>query len=112
MYMMSILLLCRAAMAVPQVTSTGSNFTPSALAIALPSETPTPDDHSPVFGSLEYHGGAWVTPTRRLPRCLICASVSASARARRGAARVRPATAAARPRSEEPTSELQSLMRI
>ena len=72
---MSILLPCSAAIAVPQVTSTGSNFTPRPAAIALPSETPTPLDQSPDFGSFEYHGGACVTPTRRVPRCLICARV-------------------------------------
>src|SRR6185436_4280198 len=72
---MSILLPCSAAIAVPQLTSTGSNFTPRPAAIALPSETPTPLDQSPDFGSLEYHGGACVTPTRSVPRCLICASV-------------------------------------
>ena len=72
---MSILLPCRAAIAVPQVTSTGSNLTPRSAAMALPSETPTPLAQSPDFGSFEYHGGACVTPTRNAPRCLIWASV-------------------------------------
>ena len=72
---MSILLPCSAAIAVPQVTSTGSNFTPRSAAICLPSDTPTPLAQSPDFGSFENHGGACVTPTRSAPRCLICASV-------------------------------------
>src|SRR6476661_2507383 len=76
---MSILLPCSAAIAVPQVTSTGSNLTPSEVAIALPTETPTPVVQSPDFGSFEYQGGACVTPTRSEPRCLICASVPSAA---------------------------------
>src|SRR5690348_11759595 len=75
MYITSILLPCSAAMAVPQLTSTGSNLTLSAAAIALPIETPRPEFHSPLFGSFENHGGACVTPTRSTPRCLICESV-------------------------------------
>src|SRR5690349_8852118 len=72
---MSILLPCSAAIAVPQVTSTGSNLTPRSAAICLPSETPTPLAQSPDFGSFEYQGGACVTPTRSVPRFLISASV-------------------------------------
>ena len=75
MHMMSILLPCSAAMAVPQVTSTGSNFTSSEAAMALPIETPSPALHSPLFGSFEDHGGACVTPTRSESRCRIRASV-------------------------------------
>jgi len=58
MNMMSILSPWRAAIALPQVTSTGSNFTPSVCAIALPISTPRPDAHCPVLGSFEYQGGA------------------------------------------------------
>src|SRR5215207_172967 len=90
---MSILLPCSAAIAVPQVTSTGSNFTPRPAAMALPSETPTPLDQSPDFGSFVYQGGAWVTPTRRLPRCLICASVLSADWAQAAGARVVAASA-------------------
>ena len=39
-----------------------------------------PEFHSPVLGSFEYHGGAWVTPRRMVPRFLISSSVP-SARA-------------------------------
>ncbi len=39
--------------------------------MALPADTPTPEAHSPVEGSFEYQGGAWVTPTRSFPRSLI-----------------------------------------
>jgi hypothetical protein len=45
----------------------------------LPSETPTPLAQSPDFGSFEYHGGACVTPTRSVPRCLIWARVLSEA---------------------------------
>src|SRR6185436_20968858 len=76
---MTILLPCSAAIAVPQVTSTGSNLTPRSAAICLPSETPTPLAQSPDFGSFEYQGGAWVTPTRSVPRFLISASVLSAA---------------------------------
>ena len=76
---MSILLPCSAAIAVPQLTSTGSNLTPRSAAICLPSETPTPLAQSPDFGSFENHGGACVTPTRSAPRCLIWARVLSAA---------------------------------
>jgi hypothetical protein len=75
---MSILLPCSAAIAVPHDTSTGSNLTPRSAAICLPSETPTPLDQSPDFRSFENHGGACVTPTRSVPRCLICARVESA----------------------------------
>src|SRR5260370_5341468 len=83
--MMSILSPCSAAIELPQLTSTVSILTPSVLAIAWPIETPSPDDHSPVLGSLENHGGACVTPTRKVPRFLTSSSLP-SARATNGTA--------------------------
>src|SRR5262249_47524309 len=70
-------------MALPQSTSTASNLTPSSLAMASPMNTPSPDAHFPVLGSLEDQGGACVTPTRLLPP-FITASKVPSARATNG----------------------------
>ena len=89
----SILSPWSAAIALPHVTSTASNFTPSVWAIALPIAMPRPVDHSPVLGSFEYQGGACVTPTRSTPRFLIASSVP-SARAANGIARAAPLAAA------------------
>jgi hypothetical protein len=86
MNMMSILSACRAAIELPQLTSTVSIFTPSLSAIALPKNTPSPELHWPDLGSLENHGGAWVTPTRSVPRFFTASSVP-SARAANGIAR-------------------------
>jgi len=83
--MMSILSPWSAAIELPQLTSTVSIFTPSLSAIALPIEMPSPDDHSPVFGSLENQGGACVTPTRKVPRFFEASSVP-SARTANGMA--------------------------
>src|SRR5471032_3433958 len=91
--MMSILSAWSAAIELPQLTSTVSILVPSVSAIALPIEMPRPDDHSPVFGSLENQGGAWVTPTRKVPRFFTSSSVPSARSANR---------------SEEHTSELQS----
>ena len=90
---MSILLPCSAAIAVPHVTSTGSNLTPRSAAICLPSETPTPLAQSPDFGSFEYHGGACVTPTRSVPRFLISARVLSAACDQAAGARAAAASA-------------------
>ena len=96
---MSILLPCSAAIALPQVTSTASNFTPRVPAIALPIEMPSPDDHSPLRGSFEYQGGAWVTPTRSTPRFLTSSSVPADCAAAPLAAPAASTPAAARIRA-------------
>ena len=56
--MASILSDCRAAIAVPHVTSTGSSSTSRTSAIALPIEMPRPPVHSPVRISLVNQGGA------------------------------------------------------
>src|SRR5476651_1889571 len=96
--MMSILSAWSAAIELPQLTSTVSILAPSVAAIALPIEMPRPDDHSPVFGSLENQGGAWVTPTRKVPRFLTSSSVP-SARAANGIAS-RPPPAASTVMSE------------
>ena len=61
---------------------------------------PRPDVHSPLFGSLENHGGACVTPTRKVPRFFVASSVP-SARAAIG----RPSSAEpARPANVDRTS--------